>query len=1568
MQLIRYAFVLSVAWVGFVFAATPVIWDGSAATYWYNPNQKTFSLNTAAQLAGLAQLVNEDGIDFAGKKIKITEDIFLNDTTGYGTGIWDRRTDLRQWISIGNENHPFAGEIDGRTDDGKRTIYGLYINDKSRSYVGFLGKVKKVNDNECSLVNLNFSVGKIDGKNYVGTVVGSGDSLNIDSVYSNVYVSGSDYVGGLVGEMRGLIAASRTDGDVKASGNYVGGIAGYLRGFLGSVQNYGNVSGLDYVGGLVGKNYGDYYDGYNYEPPQNNFNGVRHYIRNVGTNSISVGSVVGRNYVGGALGLDVAWGRGVSPRVSSSSGDEQWETRMNEIITYGVVKGSDNVGGIVGKMDVEWSWTSSEDHSPKFESELSFCIHRNGKIEARNYVGGIVGNTHGTSSSVFKSYSEADVYGTGNYVGGLAGKVSGVRKSHVEGHVKSDSSYVGGVAGYASYIDSSYHIHGNVEGFNYVGGVVGKGGGIYSVYHIGGVVGKGGYVGGVAGYSIGGISDSYAEGDVVGTKDYVGGVVGSCGYGRQDVQDVKRSFSKGNVRGYADSVGGIAGAAQHILYSYHIDGKVEGGDVVGGLVGYLYGTIDSSFHKGGNVSGNNYVGGLAATGAIIKNSYMEGNVEGKGGYVGGVLGKGNNGRGFIDSSYHANGNVSGDSIVGGLAGFVHSVRQSYSKGNVVGTGNYVGGIAGMLHHSARNSYSMAYYIKGKNEIGGLAGRFNKAIMGGVNNGDTLYTGEYSGDALGIFTSYFEGDSVIGFSQVGGLVGHAKSPIDSSYSTANVKGTDNVGGLIGGALDRITYSMALGNVSGSENIGGLVGRFEGPYIFQSYENGDVEGNNYIGGLVGYANGNGKNFHQTYAGGSVTGETEDPIYIGCLVGFVEGSLYISQSFFDKDNCGFDVNSGVGQVSVQNPSKPGKTTMDMKNQSTFDDWDFTVVWGIMENTYPFLQMYGYSLANADVTTESLEGFQYDGNEKKPQVTSVIFGGKILMPEDEYTVSYKDNINAGSASIEVCGVSPYRGCKTVNFEISGIPVNVFTDAPDAVIYSGWEQKPNFRVWNSDDWQEGGVVPHVFSESDYDVEYKDNVNVGTATIIVTMKGNYSGSATKSFMIEKAPTTILQNPKAGDIIEGQTLSSSQLVGGFANTDGVFIWKTPEMTPQINNEGYAVIFVPNDTKNYSNSTEIIIPVGVLVNAVVCIGGNEYYAETMLDSVALVMGSVYTLPNAPSRYGFVFDGFYKGGEKIENQDDGIVINENTSIEAVYSLKKYTIEFLSESEVLQSSEFEYGTIPSYEAEPPTKVSTEQYSYSFKNWYPLLQNVTGNMTYTAVFDSVVNKYTVMFKNGETVLKSDEVSYGTKPIAPTVTLPANTAQYTYKFDGWDKQVVAVTGPATYYAVIDSVLNQYVVELRNYDGTLIWSALYDYGTSPASIINPTNPTRENSAEYTYSFKGWSPTLATVTGNAAYTAVYDSIAVSRPSNAIVVDDSTTNRNSAISESYKHSSNVNMRITTVLRSILITTAPIGSAYAIFDMQGRVLKKGRVDSSNYNIPMNIAGNYLVRVGNRTQQITIK
>lgn len=1256
----------------------------------------------------------------------------------------------------------------------------------------------------------------------------------------------------------------------------------------------GNVKGTKYVGGLVGLD-----SIYQYRP--NTYNLERQVKR-----SYAQGDVKGTLYIGGVLG------KSNFGYFNSSSSSYFYSTLDSVSHTNGIVDGISLVGGVAGYTygSITNSYSKSDvvgtlDTIGGLAGYVMKKIRNSyseGSVKGYNVVGGLVGYT---KDSVTASHSEGNVAGTGSYIGGLVGYGRSIDLSyHKDGNVNGHA-YVGGLVGYTAYSVTGSHSEGSVTGIeNYVGGLVGYGRLIGSSYHEGGEVKGVSYVGGLAGYTTGSVTDSHSEGDVTGSGGYVGGLAGYT------TGSVTGSHSEGDITGTSSYVGGLIGLSYY-YYSGSSDitimtaqnsyavGNVKGKGCVGGLVGldsvYRYSNnknvlvkkISNSHSIGMVIGDDKYVGGVLGKSNYgyrsssyssnislqIHSSYHEGSVVGDSSYVGGVAGYA---RGNIDSTYHINGAVNGYGYVGGLVGqATSSVKNSYSEGNVLGSKDYVGGVAGSASGKIRNSYAVAKHIRGRNIIGGLAG--------------------YVTDSIDV--SYFEGDSVTGINRIGGLVGRADKAVDSSYSTANVKGDDEVGGLIGSAYGdvsnsyaignvvgdvehssagndnlgglvgyqyggSVSKSMALGNVSGTTKLGGLVGRFDGTKISQSYANGNVTGdyygdpadevgNYYIGGLVGYAKGS---LSETYASGVVKGMEDEPVYTGCIVGYVNGSLNITKSYYDKTKCSLGVDGGEETATVT--GSPDKTTTEMQTQSTFVNWDFVDTWKIYENTYPFLKIFTNSLTNAVVTTASLENIVYDGSAKTPIVTSVELFGETLTYGTDYTVAYKNNVDAGTATINVCGVNPYGGCKVINFVINAVAIVPTIASIEDVTYSGVALTPEISVYN------GGTL---LTDADYIVEYADNLNAGTASVSVTLKGNYSGSASKTFTVEKATPVISQNPTASNVINGQTLASSELTGGNADVEGSFVWLAPETVPTLENDGYIAVFAPTDTLNY-DSVETTVPVEVLDYVYVAV----HVGDETLDSAVVIKGGNYTLPNVPDSVGHDFVGLYKGNAIVGNPGDVIVLNENTVIEAIYEAKTFAIIFANGNVVLQSENTAYGTLPEYRGETPTKTATAQYTYTFKGWNPAIASVTGAATYTAVFDSTVKKYTVTFMDGVTVLQSGEVAYGTVPTAPAVTLPENTAQYSYSFGGWDSEVVAVTGPATYTAVINRTLNKYEVVFKDYDGTVLKAAVeYDYGTSADNVVKPSDPTQESTAQYTYTFKGWNPSIADVTEAAIYTAEYDS---------------------------------------------------------------------------------------------------
>ena len=279
------------------------------------------------------------------------------------------------------------------------------------------------------------------------------------------------------------------------------------------------------------------------------------------------------------------------------------------------------------------------------------------------------------------------------------------------------------------------------------------------------------------------------------------------------------------------------------------------------------------------------------------------------------------------------------------------------------------------------------------------------------------------------------------------------------------------------------------------------------------------------------------------------------------------------------------------------------------------------------------------------------------------------------------------------------------------------------------------------------------------------------------------------------------------------------------------------------------------------------------------GTELQSETLEFGTRIrYNGNIPTKP-ADAEYTYTFSGWIDSTGNVVDFDD----NENpvsvvgpSRFVATYkkSLNKYTVKFVNEDGTeLQSSDVAYGTVPEYVGETPTKKATDQYTYVFAGWTPLISEVTGDITYTATFTSTVNKYTIVFLNEDgSELQSSEFEYGALPEYTGATpTKATDAQYTYTFTGWDKKVTEVTGNATYIATYSKSLNSYTITFKNESGTVLQSAEVKYGERP--VYTGETPTKDATDQFTYRFIGWSDgsavlvDLPEVVGDATYTATF-----------------------------------------------------------------------------------------------------
>ena len=203
------------------------VWNGTGDENWYwnNPSQDEFTITTAEQLAGLAQMVN-DGYVMKDKTFTLGADIMLNDTLNWKN--WGTTAPARTWKPIG-----MGSSFQGTFDGAGHVIGGVYINTTSDNQ-GLFGGVAG------AIRNLGVVASYVRGNTSVGGLAGS-NSGNITDCYAtgNVTGTGQGSIGGLVG-----YGASNSDiTNCYATGNVTGTNRGNVGGLVGSQTNNGSMEG-----------------------------------------------------------------------------------------------------------------------------------------------------------------------------------------------------------------------------------------------------------------------------------------------------------------------------------------------------------------------------------------------------------------------------------------------------------------------------------------------------------------------------------------------------------------------------------------------------------------------------------------------------------------------------------------------------------------------------------------------------------------------------------------------------------------------------------------------------------------------------------------------------------------------------------------------------------------------------------------------------------------------------------------------------------------------------------------------------------------------------------------------------------------------------------------------------------------------------------------------------------------------------------------------------------------------------------------------------------------------------
>lgn len=211
-----------------------------------------------------------------------------------------------------------------------------------------------------------------------------------------------------------------------------------------------------------------------------------------------------------------------------------------------------------------------------------------------------------------------------------------------------------------------------------------------------------------------------------------------------------------------------------------------------------------------------------------------------------------------------------------------------------------------------------------------------------------------------------------------------------------------------------------------------------------------------------------------------------------------------------------------------------------------------------------------------------------------------------------------------------------------------------------------------------------------------------------------------------------------------------------------------------------------------------------------------------------GDTVTAPEVPEKDGKTFSKWDKDFSKVTS---------DLTINAVYDVDTFTVTFKDGEKVLETQTVEYEAAATA---PDTARLSPPEGMHFAKWDKDFSKVTEDIEVSAVYE--LNVYTVIFKNGETTLKTEMVKHGFAATPPNVF---DTP--TEKFVGWDKSFDNVTSDLIVNAKFET--KKFTLTFINFDGTTVYTAEVEYG---ASIDNHFE-TADNAATYDdtiLDYDGW----------------------------------------------------------------------------------------------------------------------
>ena len=213
----------------------------------------------------------------------------------------------------------------------------------------------------------------------------------------------------------------------------------------------------------------------------------------------------------------------------------------------------------------------------------------------------------------------------------------------------------------------------------------------------------------------------------------------------------------------------------------------------------------------------------------------------------------------------------------------------------------------------------------------------------------------------------------------------------------------------------------------------------------------------------------------------------------------------------------------------------------------------------------------------------------------------GKVLNYGTDYTLSIYNNKEIGTAVVTITGVGIYVGSRTVTFKITGTKLSSLKTEGfvKSVPYNGRLRPQAMRFYYVTGKGKNAVKHYLYEDIDYTAAYRNNIEIGTATVTYTGIGAYTGTVTKTYKItgtDIKKVTIPKNfgattGKFGDIVYTDEQCYDTKKGNFIYTGGAFEVAGPANAESLA-DNYGIQLYSYDKKTdtrtyYRNGVDYIV---------------------------------------------------------------------------------------------------------------------------------------------------------------------------------------------------------------------------------------------------------------------------------------------------------------------------------------------------------------------------------------------